>query len=134
CMPWVASLPKAGPGLASSSNEVSAMIQTILVPVDFSDTSEHALDYAVGLAKELGARIHVLHSYEIPAVGLPEGAMVMTADIAGRILSSSKAALEATMAQRSSSGVAMTSTLRSGDPRAAILEVAKDIHASLIVM
>ncbi len=109
-------------------------MQTILVPVDFSETSEYALDYAIRFAKELHARVHVLHSYEIPAVGLPEGAMVMTADIAGRIMTSSKAALEATVTQRKDSGVELLSTLRSGDPRVSIGEVAKEISADLIVM
>ena len=48
-------------------------IQKVLVPIDFSACSEAAVDYAVFLARELGARIDVLHvwsrrpSLEVPA-------------------------------------------------------------------
>lgn len=37
----------------------------LLVPVDFSDYSKNALEYAVVLAKKLGASITVFHSYYI---------------------------------------------------------------------
>lgn len=40
------------------------MIQTILVPTDFSNNARVAAQYAIGLAKELGARIHVIHAYQ----------------------------------------------------------------------
>ncbi|GIX48267.1 MAG: hypothetical protein KatS3mg131_2478 [Candidatus Tectimicrobiota bacterium] len=35
--------------------------QRILVPVDFSEPSEHALQYAIDLAKQLQARLTLLH-------------------------------------------------------------------------
>ena len=35
--------------------------KNILVPVDFSEVSTHALDYAQTVAKALGASVHVLH-------------------------------------------------------------------------
>lgn len=41
-------------------------IETILVPTDFSDHSERALDTALRLAHKLGAGILLLHSYRIP--------------------------------------------------------------------
>ncbi len=37
------------------------MIQTILAPTDFSEGSRQALEYAVGLATQFGARLWVLH-------------------------------------------------------------------------
>ena len=36
-------------------------ITRILVPVDFGDTSNLALDYAVTLARRFGATLHLLH-------------------------------------------------------------------------
>jgi nucleotide-binding universal stress UspA family protein len=36
----------------------------ILVPIDFSELSERALDRAVGLAKQLGASLTLLHVHE----------------------------------------------------------------------
>ncbi|MBB1644552.1 universal stress protein [Sphingobacterium sp. UME9] len=40
------------------------MVQTILVPTDFSNNALVATKYAVGLAKELGSEIHVIHAYQ----------------------------------------------------------------------
>ena len=40
----------------------------ILVSTDFSKPSEHALDYAIGLAQKLSAEVIVLHAYELPMV------------------------------------------------------------------
>jgi nucleotide-binding universal stress UspA family protein len=49
----------------------------ILVPVDFSDHSQRALDEAIGLAKTFGAQLHLLHCYRIhPAAGAPYGIVV----------------------------------------------------------
>ncbi len=42
--------------------------KSILVPIDFSETSIRALDYALALAGEFGAQIHLLHVLEFPAV------------------------------------------------------------------
>lgn len=39
-------------------------IQTILVPIDFSEESYRALDFAVPLAQRFGATVHVVHVYE----------------------------------------------------------------------
>lgn len=36
-------------------------VQKILAPTDFSKHSEHALEYACGLAEKLGAELHLLH-------------------------------------------------------------------------
>jgi len=53
-------------------------IRRILVPVDFSEHSERALEHAIGLAKVFGAEIELLHSYEVTpivtlyGVGYPE--------------------------------------------------------------
>ena len=47
-------------------------IQKILVPTDFSDFSKKALKYAVSVAKQLGAKITLLHVIELP-IAYPEG-------------------------------------------------------------
>ena len=47
---------------------------TILVPMDFSEDSEAALNAAVELARDVGARVHLLHSFEYPSyIGTPWG-------------------------------------------------------------
>ena len=42
--------------------------KSIVVPIDFSETSIKALDYAVALAGEFGSKIHLVHVLEFPAV------------------------------------------------------------------
>jgi nucleotide-binding universal stress UspA family protein len=49
-------------------------IRTILVPVDFSDCSLPGLKYAIRLAKEVGARVLVLHVTDLGPVMMTTGA------------------------------------------------------------
>jgi nucleotide-binding universal stress UspA family protein len=42
-------------------------LRRILVPVDYSKESEHALAFAVGFAEQFGAELVVIHVQYIPA-------------------------------------------------------------------
>jgi len=44
-------------------------LKNILMPTDFSEASAYAARYAIALAKEYGARLHVLHVLSIAATG-----------------------------------------------------------------
>ena len=44
-------------------NPLEFKIEKILVPLDFSPASMEALDYAVSLAKQFHAAIHLMHVY-----------------------------------------------------------------------
>ena len=48
----------AAPGVMKISN--------ILVPTDFGESSQRALDHAVELAKKFDAKLTLLHSFEVP--------------------------------------------------------------------
>lgn len=43
-------------------------MKTILVPIDFSEISNNALEYAVEMAKVMSAKIVLLHAYHVPIV------------------------------------------------------------------
>ena len=43
-----------------------APLETVLVPVDFSENSIHAVDYAIRLARVLHARVVLVHVYHFP--------------------------------------------------------------------
>ena len=47
----------------TSANPLEFKIERILVPLDFSPASTEALDYAVWLAKQFHAAIHLVHVY-----------------------------------------------------------------------
>ena len=42
--------------------------KTILVATDFSEASEHALEYAHSLAHSMGGRLHLLHVVPDPVL------------------------------------------------------------------
>lgn len=54
-------------------------LKNILVPTDFSEPSQQALEYGRELARQFGARLHVLHTVE--NVMIPGGAEVPVAAI-----------------------------------------------------
>ncbi len=75
-----------------------------------------------------------MHSYEIPIVGFPDGALVATADIATRIADASRVALEGAVAKRAGGAVPVDGILRDGVAWEEINRVAEDIDADLVVM
>ncbi len=51
---------------AGRADAEQLQIKTILVPIDFSESSREGLNYAVELARQFGARLVLLHSFNIP--------------------------------------------------------------------
>lgn len=108
--------------------------KTILVPTDFGDGSSAALDYATELAKALGASLVLVHTYEIPMVGFPDGTLVATAELATRVLDGAQQGIDKAVASRSSSGVAIKGVVKQGETWRTIIETAEEMNADLIVM
>lgn len=111
-----------------------AELRRILVPTDFTETSDRALDWAVDLAASVGASVTVMHAYEIPIVGFPDGALIATADVASRIADASRAALDACVEQRRGKGVPLDSVLREGVPWEEINRLADEVNADMVVI
>ena len=106
----------------------------ILVPTDFSEHSEKALDYALELAERLDAEVHVLHVYEIPFLTVPDAPWVITSDVVASIEGASKVALDKLVTQHQRGKVRVKTLLKSGDARAQIDAAAMETGAELIVM
>ena len=109
-------------------------IRTILVPVDFSDHSAKALELAITFAKTFGAKLHLLHCYQVQPLGaspygivIPEGFDREIRDAASRHLGQwrEKAAAE---------GIETEAALSGLFPSLAISDTASQIGADLIVM
>ena len=107
--------------------------KTILVPTDFSETSDRALDYAIDLASRIGASVVVLHAYELPIVGFPDGAYVASADVAARISVAAQAGLEAAVTARIARGVDLKKVLKQDAPWDAVNTVVAEVGADLVV-
>ncbi len=106
----------------------------ILVPHDFSDDAAAALDWAIELAAQLGAELHLLHAYRLPlemfspyGVPFPDSVMPEIREAARRRLNELKARVEA-------AGLKGQVQLREGPPADAIVEAARELSADLIVM
>ena len=108
--------------------------KVILVPTDFSVSAETALDYALQLAAKLGAKVYVMHAYQLPVVGFPDGVLLPTAEIATKLISWAQSQLAACVARRKESSVEIVPVLKQADPRDAVLSAAEDLSADLVVM
>jgi nucleotide-binding universal stress UspA family protein len=106
----------------------------ILVPIDFTEVSASALDWAIELAASLGASVTVMHSYAIPVVGFPDGALIPSAEVATGLGEAARAALEAAVAPRRSGRVVLETVLREGDAWEEIQRLADEMDADLIVI
>lgn len=108
--------------------------QTIVVATDFGPSAEAALDYAVVLAKALNARIFLVHTYQLPIIGFPDGAIVASAELAGRILDGAQTAFARDVERHRDSGVAIKTLLKQADAREGILEAVNEVQADLVVL
>jgi universal stress protein A len=114
-------------------------IRTILVPVDFSEASRAALSYARDLAQALGARLDLLHVWEIPPYIPPEAMVGVPGQTAQTLSRTAQAHAEQQMqvlaTEARAAGALIDQTkLESGDPARTIVEVADSGGYDLIVI
>ncbi|HEX2678776.1 MAG TPA: universal stress protein [Polyangiales bacterium] len=105
----------------------------ILLATDFSEAAGHALDYAVELSKKLGARLTVVHVYEIPAIAYSEQSY-LSPDLFKVLEDSARQQLDALMAKLKARVPSAESVLKIGAPSDVIIGEAKRLGADLIVM
>jgi nucleotide-binding universal stress UspA family protein len=117
-----------------SKNGSRFPINTILIPVDFSDCSRGGLQYAVGFASEFGARIILLHATYLGYIYSCDGTALY--DIPGLQKAARKNA-ERHMRQLVRSvnfgGVKFETAFTDGSPALDICAFAKDHGVDLIV-
>jgi nucleotide-binding universal stress UspA family protein len=109
----------------------------ILMGTDFSDYSKEAFDYAVLLAKQLGADLFLLHALEMPAFFVPGVGRAAGPDVVKWIHSlkeEEQKKLEPLEAEARQKGVQAQSILKEGLPVAEILKTAGEVEADLIVL
>jgi nucleotide-binding universal stress UspA family protein len=113
------------------------MFGSIVVGTDGSDTAKEAVRQATELAKSLGASLHVVSAYE----PVPEGRLRSERQGAPEDLQWSinpredvEATLNAAAEEINETGVKVETFPREGDPADAILDVAEEQGADLIVV
>ena len=113
------------------------MFKSIVVGTDGSDTARQAVEEAIGLAKAVGASIELVSAYEpIPNQRLRDEARAAPADLQWMV--NPREDVDATLREACESieaaGVPVTPYAREGDPADAILDVAEERGADLIVV
>jgi nucleotide-binding universal stress UspA family protein len=108
-------------------------IQHVLVPVDFSPYAEHALEYAVALAKTLHARLTLLHVIE-PLPLSRDATIAFPHAYLQELESTAQHQLEQVLARAQEAGLHATTAIVHGVPFQGIVDAAREQQADLIVM
>lgn len=108
--------------------------KTILMPTDFSSTSEQAFEYAVAMAQRFGASLHVLHvvAYPMEVAAWPDAYWIEATGLRQRLREDAEKQIVALAG--SVVGVAVTTEVLDGNPARTIDKVAKERGCQLIVM
>lgn len=115
-------------------------MQHILLPLDGTPDAEIALPLAEQLARATGGTMHLV--LVVPTVGSLSGAMSsiarfspkVTAELLESAGSDAVVYLDGLASRLRAAGVAVETSIARDDPATAILDLAKRIHADLIVM
>jgi nucleotide-binding universal stress UspA family protein len=114
------------------------MIGSIVVGTDGSDTAAIAVRHAIELAHALGARLQVVSAYEpVPESQLRDDLLGAPRDVQWEVNPRADVLtlLESAQREASEAGVGHVETFaRVGDAADAILDVAEEQHADLIVV
>ena len=109
-------------------------INQILVPTDFSDNAQHAVDYAVDLAKRCSAKLHLLHTPVVPTYLLMDLSYSPGPEAVTRILNDSQEALDAQAKAIADAGVELFTAIREGTVHEVIRDYAKEHDVDLVVV
>jgi nucleotide-binding universal stress UspA family protein len=113
------------------------MFKTMVVGTDGSETATQAVHQAVELAKPLGASVEIVSAYEpVPAQRLRQERRETPEELQWAInpREDVESTLESAAAIADAAGLKANTHRRQGDPADAILDVAEEIGADLIVV
>jgi universal stress protein A len=116
---------------------MDAIIRSILVPVDFSEQSDHAVAYAAHVARQLNATIELLHVVNDPVLAGAWGTEVYVPDLTGlfaALTADAEARLAMAVTGLRGQGLVVSSVVRGGIVERTILDHVATGHFDLVVM
>jgi len=108
-------------------------IKNILVATDFSDISDNAFNKAVDLARQLGARLHIIHIVQIHAMNMPESGNVNVEELEAMEEKNASDNLQQDVRERCC-GMDVETHILNGNPAVQINRTAGETGADIIVM
>jgi len=111
-------------------------IKRILVPTDFSSTSDLATGYAIDLARRYSASIHLVHVVEDMyfANAYPDGFFAELPALRARLIADAESRLGEDANRCTAASVVVSTQVIDGRPARAIVQLAVDRVDDLIVM
>ena len=109
------------------------MLSKILVPVDGSDNSFRALDYAIFLAKKVDAHLTAMHVIENPPTVYVESQKLLN-ELLAKYKAESAKVLDKCKPVAEKSGIAIETVIAEGDPASNITNYAQKDRFDLIVI
>ncbi len=133
-MPTTTEVPQTE---AASTGAKGMKRQKILVPLDFSATSDQTLAHAIEIAQRTGAKMAVVHVVEVPWSLVNPGVMGVVQRTAGALEGVRDAAMAslATYGDRvRAAGLECAEEVRLGAPAEEVLQAAEEAGSDLIVL
>lgn len=113
-------------------------IDLVLVPVDGSEESHEAVDYAIAIAREYGASVHALYVLDESVVRAIENGDVDETDIADDTESFTDSVIEraeaAGVPHGNSIAYGFSTRVKTVHPGSVVLDTAEDLKADFIVV
>jgi nucleotide-binding universal stress UspA family protein len=131
--------PKSTPRSASRprarKDELSRMINRILVPIDFSMHSKNALKFAIPMAEQVGAELRLVYVVEPTVYPADLGfGQVVLPGVEDELREKGSEELKELIREEIKGRVKASSTVRTGRPHQEILHEAEERNVDLIIV
>jgi nucleotide-binding universal stress UspA family protein len=109
-------------------------IDKIIVAVDFSEHADRALDAAIEFAKQFGAELHLIHALDVRIPMMTPYEVVIPTAFIEQARGAVRSKLEVLVQKAATEGVTATSHMTEAPAASAIVELAEELGADLVVM
>jgi nucleotide-binding universal stress UspA family protein len=113
----------------------AARVSRILIPTDFTEASDNAIAFGVGLAAQLGAGVIICHVYQLPMT-LAGAELATSPSLAStaEIDRAARVGAQQAILRHAQQQVPLAAIVRPGDPEIEIRTIAREIGADLIIL